>query len=114
MTRVLCVQYECEMPSLANVRWHWRKHMTVAKKQRTNAYFHCLSGGSRPKRFPCVVELVRFGRRLDDDNLQRSLKHVRDGVADFLGMDDRDKRIMWKYDQQNGTPGCRVTIWEAE
>jgi hypothetical protein len=38
---------------------------------------------------------------LDDDNLAGSAKAVRDGVADWLGVDDRTKRsgVVWKYEQ---------------
>lgn len=55
---------------------------------------------------PLVVTLTRIApRRLDGDNLQRSLKAVRDGVADALGVDDGDERLEWRYEQRR----CDVT-----
>jgi len=41
---------------------------------------------------------------LDDDGLLASLKSVRDGIADALGVDDRDPRVTWAYDQRRGKP----------
>jgi hypothetical protein len=52
-----------------------------------------------------VVTLTRLApsRGLDDDNLAASLKAVRDGVADALGLaEDRDPRVTWRYAQANG------------
>lgn len=52
---------------------------------------------------PCVVTLTRISPRLlDDDNLRPALKAVRDGVADRLGVDDRDPRVEWRYAQRKG------------
>lgn len=48
-----------------------------------------------------TVTITRFGPRLfDDDNLAYSAKSVRDGVAEWLGIDDRDPRIYWDYRQE--------------
>lgn len=50
---------------------------------------------------PCVVRLTRLSPgTLDDDNLRGALKAVRDGVADRLGVDDRDPRVTWEYAQE--------------
>ncbi|WP_230682079.1 hypothetical protein, partial [Streptococcus pneumoniae] len=47
-----------------------------------------------------VVRITRVGpRRLDDDNLARAAKALRDGVADWLGCDDGDPRVSWHYAQ---------------
>ena len=67
-----------------------------------------------PVAAPWCVELTRVApRELDGDNLQGSLKAVRDAVADALGVDDRDRRVRWEYDQQKGAVrqyAIRVTI----
>ena len=58
-----------------------------------------------------VVTLTRIGaRKLDSDNLARSMKAVRDGIADALGIDDGSDRIEWKYAQEKGKYAVKVTI----
>jgi hypothetical protein len=48
-----------------------------------------------------VVEITRIGpREVDDDNLAFSAKSIRDAVADWLGVDDRDPRVRWRYAQE--------------
>ncbi len=56
---------------------------------------------------PCGVLLTRCAPSggLDDDNLVSSLKAARDGVADALGIDDRDPRVSWSYAQRRGKRG---------
>lgn len=54
---------------------------------------------------PQLVTLARIAPRdLDDDNLARCLKAVRDEVAARLGVDDRDPRVSWHYEQRRGRP----------
>lgn len=63
-----------------------------------------------PKYF-VVVSLTRISpSALDGDNLQSALKHVRDGVADWLGVDDRSSLIRWDYAQQKGAMGVRIEV----
>jgi hypothetical protein len=51
--------------------------------------------------FPCVITLTRVGvKRMDTDNLASALKACRDGVAEWLGIDDGDPRIEWRYAQR--------------
>ena len=71
--------------------------------------------GTPRHRLPCVVTLTRIApRALDCDNNQISMKAVRDGVADRLGVDDRDPRVTWRYGQekpdQPRTYAVRITI----
>jgi hypothetical protein len=61
----------------------------------------------QPVELLCDVEVtftrIAFGRGLDPhDNLPASMKHVLDGVADALGIDDRDPRVTWRFAQTNG------------
>lgn len=47
-----------------------------------------------------IVTLERHGvRRMDGDNLQAGLKSVRDAIAAWLGVDDADERVWWRYAQ---------------
>jgi hypothetical protein len=80
---------------------------------------------------PCAVELLHAvvvtlerlaPRAYDDDGTVNSLKHIRDGVAECLGLrSDRDKRVTWRYGHdkplQRGAatlPGVRIAIARRE
>ena len=97
--------------SLANMREHWANRARRAKAHRREAYLLTASLKSLP--LPATITLVRVSPRLlDDDNLRGALKSVRDGIADRLGIDDRDSRVKWEYGQQTGRPkqkGVKVT-----
>jgi hypothetical protein len=41
---------------------------------------------------------------MDDDNLAAGFKAIRDGVSDWLDVDDGDGRLTWKYSQEHGAP----------
>lgn len=66
-----------------------------------------------------TVTLTRIHRKsarpLDDDNLRGSLKAVRDGVADALGIDDGKRdRLRFRYAQEpGGDYGVRVHVTTA-
>jgi hypothetical protein len=53
---------------------------------------------------PVVVIVTRIapGRGLDEhDNLPGACKHVVDAIAKWLGVDDRDSRVVWCYNQRS-------------
>lgn len=87
------------LPSMANARGHTKhKHAKVASGQRRSTLL--LLRQHRPPGLPVSVRLTRVAPRpLDSDNLQRSLKAVRDGVADWLGVDDGCDEVRWFYAQ---------------
>ena len=59
-----------------------------------------------------VVRITRVSpRRLDGDNATAAAKSVRDGVADALGVDDRDPRVEWLVDQEAGPASVWVEIY---
>lgn len=62
--------------------------------------------------FPCVVLLTRVAPSsgLDDDNLSGSLKAIRDAMAEWLGLDDRDPRVGWRYAQRRGPWAVEVSF----
>ncbi len=90
-----------------NDRKHHFARYRAAKAERKAAYL-C----TRAVSLPCVVTLTRISPgTLDGDNLQGALKGVRDGVADRLGVDDRDARVRWVYAQERGKEfGVRIVI----
>lgn len=91
--------------SEANRRDH---HMAVHRRKRaqqqTTAIVIRSAFGQRRPHLPVHVHLVRIGpRRLDTDNLVGALKHVRDEVARWLGVDDGDAAVAtWSVDQEIG------------
>jgi hypothetical protein len=102
--------------SEANQREHWSVRRKRVKSHRSAAHYAASVVGGDPakvrERVPLVVRLVRVGpRKLDSDNLSSACKAVRDGIADWLGIDDgRDDLVTWEYDQERGMPSVRVTI----
>lgn len=92
-----------------NGSWgHWRGPAAKRKKQR-QAAVAALIERSRVEPyevpFPVEIKLVRVApsNGLDDDALPASLKAIRDGVTDWLGLeDDRTPLIRWTYDQYRG------------
>lgn len=108
---------EFEIPiatvSESNRRGHWRKHATRHKQQRAIAKAFTRSwcdAGMKHATFGWTITLVRLSPRLlDDDNLQGALKHVRDGIADAIGINDRKGE--WRYRQlKRKQPGVLVEI----
>lgn len=112
------IKLPLRLVSEANAHEHWRRRQQRAKNQRDIA---CLVtrgtlGGKAPGA-PLTVTITRIApRQLDSDNNVGSAKHVRDGVADALGINDRDPRVTWLYAQERGKPGeyaVRVKIEAA-
>lgn len=89
-----------------NAHTHWRIRSKRAKHQRGMAALVMRQQGPSP--FigePLIVRLTRIApRTLDSDNLSGSLKHIRDGIADWLGIDDRSPLVTWEYAQRKGAP----------
>ena len=105
------------MRSEANTRSHWSARHRRASEGRELAaiYVRQLINGHKPE-MPVVVTLTRISpRQLDEDNLSRAFKAIRDGVADALlpanagnqyqrWADDSDGQILWLYAQRRGEP----------
>jgi len=86
--------------SEANARGSWHGGATRAAKQRSIV---ALFFRSLRCEVPCNVRIVRIApSRLDDDNLARAAKAVRDQLAEWLGVDDRDERVSWSVAQTKG------------
>jgi hypothetical protein len=109
--------------SLANQREHWRSRARRAKSQRYIGELTVKAALREPRgepfRFPVTVIITRIApRALDDDNLAGAAKSVRDGVADALGIDDRDPRVKWAVAQRKGRPreyGAEVELtWNTD
>lgn len=109
--------------SEANRSGHWAKHHARHRLQRSLVAQHCRRNWDKARvveQAPLVVHLVRIGgRRMDDDNLASAFKHVRDGVADFIGIDDGSDRVRYTYYQRKLSvrgekPGIAIHLRKAE
>ena len=116
---VLSVEVPVRLRNMSNARWGWKATAKLAKVVRpmasklvSRAKPECLAG---PGPGPIFVRLVYIGpRQLDDDGVASAVKSLRDGVADALGVDDRDPRVVWVPDQERGGVreyGARVEIY---
>ncbi len=93
---------------------HWSVASKARKLQRASVgavtRARMAARGMRPwepeTRERAWVTLTRIAPSsgLDDDNLRAALKAVRDGVADAMGINDRDPRVLWIYDQRREKP----------
>lgn len=97
------------LPSVANLREHWKVRATRAKAHRSAARVKL--GRCEPHASwlglggVVVVTLTRVAARpLDDDNLASAAKSLRDGVADALGVTDRHPHLTWRYRQERTKP----------
>ena len=89
---------------------HWRGRQRRAKDQRELVDL-VLRTKPRPA-VPAVVTITRLApAALDSDNLQGAGKHVRDAVARWLGVDDRDARVVWRVAHvRSKTYGVRIVV----
>ncbi len=116
--------------SEANVREHWAVKARRAKSQRNMAFALSrmqFNADGQPE-FPAVVTITRLAsRKLDDDNLARSMKAVRDGIADALRIDDGSDLVQWRYEQDKAKrsetavlveittgPRCRMMVLDSK
>lgn len=111
-THVICVLLPIRAVSLNQGKGeHWAAKARRAKAQRQAAHWK-LKGN--PVYLPCVVTLTRIAPSVGldpHDNLPGGLKATADGVADWLGIDDRDPSVTWRYCQERGREyGVRVTV----
>ncbi len=96
-----------------NAREHWSARARRAKRQRHDAFAHTRKDPfTRERASRYRITITRLGpRKLDSDNLAASGKHVRDGIADAIGIDDRSDLYDWVYAQEaSKVYGVRVRI----
>jgi hypothetical protein len=103
--------------SEANVREHWAAKAKRAKQQRLTAYLMLARYRRMGQAKRLTITITRIGsRKLDSDNLARSAKATRDGIADALNVNDGAGNIEWRYAQEKGRPheyAVRVEIEEG-
>lgn len=90
-------------------RGDWRARAGTAKRQRSKALKACPPWAAGPL---LTVRLTRVSPgTLDDDAVPAALKHVRDGVAARLRVDDASPLVRWEYAQETGAPAVIVQVW---
>ncbi|HXN30548.1 MAG TPA: hypothetical protein VN894_01755 [Polyangiaceae bacterium] len=97
--------------SESNQREHWaKKHRRISEQRHL---VMLILGLSRHFPLPLQCRLTRLApRELDTDNLAISFKGVRDQIAAWLGVDDRDPRVSWSYSQEkNRNYSLRLEIF---
>jgi hypothetical protein len=119
---MVTVHFSLRTVTESNTGGHWAAKAKRAKWQRNVTRLLVLGQMAREpwpyEDSPVSCKLVRISRGAirDSDNLASSLKHVRDGVADALGMSDADlgestDRIVWRYAQEHGQhSGVRIEL----
>jgi hypothetical protein len=108
----------CRVVTEANTHEHWAVQNRRKQKQRAAIgaalrEMQILRGQVAPHwrpPVPCAVTMTHVGPRMDDDNLARAFKSVRDYLAGWIGVDDGDDRVRWLYDQKPGKPGVEIRI----
>jgi hypothetical protein len=105
------VRFDTKLIGSQNLRERWQVRAARVRHERKHAGLRCLVL-QRPTQWPCTVTLIRIGpRNLDGDNLQGAFKGTRDGIADWLGVNDGDEtKVLWKYAQERGPYGVRIEI----
>ena len=112
---MVCVRLPLRIVSEANSSDHWRKVAARKKTHRSTARL-VLKKHARPVTDGQIkISLIRLAPRvLDGDNLQSGFKATRDGVADWLGIDDGSARLKWAYHQERGAAKEYAAIVQIE
>jgi hypothetical protein len=109
-----------KLESEANRRDFWATKAKRVKSQKLAV--RAAAGWSfKAPSLPLVVVIIRHAPRdLDSDNATGSAKHVRDQLAELLGVDDRSPEVSWFVVQRRAKapwveirivprcPGCGV------
>lgn len=120
------VLFMLELPGVytkneGNARGHWSKRAEGVSDLRPSIEMAMRSYASTRKPtpfvcpFPCVVRLTRLcppANQLDKgDNVSSALKRVRDGVADWMRLNDRSHLVEWVTGEEVGKGfGVRIEI----
>jgi hypothetical protein len=106
--------------SEANAREDWRAKMKRTAREREAGYIATLAYNARWKTpiggNPAMVHLTRYSpsaKKMDEfENVRVALKHIVDGIADALGIDDAD--MEWYPHQEKSPPGCHGVLVKFE
>lgn len=103
----MIVEFSYVLHHEGNARGHWRSKNRRTKDTREMVRAHLWQFGTRRPPIPCAVLLTYFSPiKMDDDNIRAAFKAVRDEIASWLGVDDRDSHIVryaydWRQTKRN-------------
>lgn len=120
-TNAIEVVIPLSLPSIANLREHWAVKARRVKAQRAatrimlNQKPHVMTAVRwqlHEQRADVIVTLTRVSpRSLDShDNLRAAFKACVDSVADVLGVNDNDPRVVWRYEQRKGKAAVVIRL----
>ena len=111
----IAVTLECRTFTESNAKEHWRTRHQRGKRQRSHAFIALHNAAKHKPSLPCVVTMTRVSSgKMDSDNLVSAMKHIRDGIADWIGIDDGDDRIEWRCAQQKCQRGRHSVVIQIE
>lgn len=97
---------------------HWRVRSNRNTSHRWEIHAALKAAKAPHGMLPCTVTLTRIAPRAIDqhDNLRAGFKSAVDAIAWWLGVDDADPRVVWRYAQSRGEPkqyAARIAIERA-
>jgi hypothetical protein len=111
------IEWATHLIALTNQHKHWRERQAMVKKQRATTRLLLVANkvdvtiGPPPPDHRMVVTCVRIAARPLDpgDNLSSSFKGIRDEVAAYFNVNDRDEDLIrFEYQQLKGPSAARV------
>ena len=99
-----------------NAKLHWAVKRRHTQRYREACYWQALCDGIKPNHHyaPPISIHLRFippdGRHRDEDNMIASCKAALDGLADALGVNDREFRLSHSVDRENIGGMVKATI----
>lgn len=106
-------EFPLKTVSLLNMREHYR--VAATRKALHRSTVRNVVRGRVPPPMPVTVTLTRVSAGVMDqhDNLPSCFKHIVDELAVWLGCDDADPRVTWRYAQQKCAPKKSNVIVEV-
>jgi hypothetical protein len=118
--RAVAFEMPVRLVTELNMREHWRARHGRTTKQRhaTAVALLAFAPWRWDQRHALEVTIVRIAPKRFDvgDNLEACAKHIRDQLAQWLGVNDNSDRVTWRVEQERRGPreyGCRVEIREV-
>lgn len=104
---MITTTFDLETRSESNARYgHWGQRSSKRAGQRRTTELRCQVAFGEPPVPPLHVTVVRVcpprNKVRDCDNLVASMKAIRDGLCDWLHLNDSDLRLRWELRQENG------------